>query len=127
MDFKDIVNSIFINRSRYSKISDEDKEKNFFIINRKFSRNYPKVAQFFNNKSINKCDAVDRWFMLFENERRIPQWYWGNRNKKQKSNNLSNNQILLMMEKLELPENDVLFLNKYYKEDLDKEIKRYKN
>ena len=126
MDFKDIVNCVFINKNKYSEITDEDKEKNFFIINRKFSRSYPKVSQFFNNKSIDKCDAVDRWFVFFENEKRIPQWYWGNKNKRQKSNNISNSKILLMMEKLGLSENDVLFLNKYYKEDLDKEIKKYK-
>ncbi len=77
MDFKEIVNCIFINKNKYWEISDEDKEKNFFIINRKFSRKYPNIADLFNNKNIDKSLALDKWFYFFENQNKIPDWYWG--------------------------------------------------
>lgn len=82
MDFKDIVNCIFLNKEKYLDISDIDKEKNFFIINRKFSRKYPKISNFFNNNYIDKPSALDKWFIFFKNENKIPYWYWNKKIKK---------------------------------------------
>lgn len=124
MDFKGIIDCIFINKNKYWEISDEDKEKNFFIINRKFSRNHPKVAQLFNDKNVDKSSALDRWFYFFENQNRIPQWYWGNKeNRSAKKEKVFGFELI---ERENLKENDVLFLNKFYKEELNKEIKKIK-
>lgn len=128
MDFKEIIDRIFINKDKYWEISDEDKEKNFFIINRKLSRNYPKIAQFFNDKYIDKPSAIDKWFYFLKNEKRIPQWYWGNKNKiKNKKNDfLNENNILILKERLDLKDNDINFLYKNYNQELNEYLKKIK-
>lgn len=125
MDFKEIIDCIFINKDKYWEISDDDKEKNFFIINRKFSRNYPKIAQFFNDKNIDKPSSLDKWYFFFKNEKRIPQWYWGNKNKNKISKKyLPETQIFELRERLDLSEYDIKFLYEYYNDDLKKYLKK---
>ena len=50
VDFITLANIIFKDKDKYKYVSDEEKESNFFILNRKFAINYLKQAQFFNNK-----------------------------------------------------------------------------
>jgi len=123
MDFKDIVDRIFNKKDRYYEISNVDKEKNFFIINRKFSRKYPKIAQFFNNNNIDKSIAIDKWYDFFKNEYRIPQWYWGNKKKRTPITKLIGYEL---MEREDLSKSDIVFINKYYKVELNTEIKKIK-
>ena len=66
MDFIGIVDCIFHNKKKYWEITDEDKEKNFFIINQKFSRKFPKIGQFLNDKTLDKPTSLDKWFFHFE-------------------------------------------------------------
>jgi hypothetical protein len=127
MDFKQIVDRIFINRDKYWEISDEDKEKNFFIINRKFARKYPQIAQFFNFKSVNKSDAMDRWYFVFENSNRIPFWYWGNKSKKEKKKYLPESDVEMLRVRLDLKESDIKFLYEYYNSELNDYIKKIKS
>jgi hypothetical protein len=123
MDFKDIVDIIFNKKKDYYKILDSDKEKNFFIINRKFSRKYPEMANYFNNKNIDKSSALDKWYYFFINQHGIPAWYWGNK-KNKKNNDKINGYILI--ERENLTKNDLIFINKYYSSDLKNEIKKIK-
>jgi hypothetical protein len=124
-DFKQIVNCIFINKQDYKNISDKDKITNFFIINRKFSKQYPKKSEDFNHKYIDKPSSIDEWFNFFSNIRGTPSWYWDDKNRKknlkEKSENKKKYEIL--REREELSENDIDFLNKYYDKELKKELK----
>jgi hypothetical protein len=76
VNFIEIIDRIFVNKSAYSEVSDEDKSANFFIINRKFGKEYPEIAHKFNYKNIDKASAIDMWFEHFKNVRVIPKWYW---------------------------------------------------
>lgn len=89
-DFTHIVDFIFKKQSDYKKLSSEDKEKFFFIINRKLARKYPVHAQFFNKKSIDKSNALDIWYHFFvkQGAKGIPNWYWGNKNKSKKEKSI---------------------------------------
>lgn len=121
MNFIDIVDSIFVNRQKYKYVTDDEKINNFFIINRKFSRKYPHISNFFNDKNIDKASALDKWFDFFEGQNRIPTWYWGS--KKQKSKN-----DIIGMEissEIGVTKDDIKFLNKYYIDDIKKEVKRH--
>lgn len=127
MDFIEIVNCIFINKKKYWEIPDEDKEKNFFIINKKFSRQYPKISNFFNNKKIDKPTALDRWYFFFENVHRIPQWYWGNNTKKNKKSNkkdLTEKQTKQICERINIKPSDVEFIQDNYEDELKKYLKK---
>lgn len=127
IDFIQTANIIFKDKKSYSKLSDKDKENNFFILNRKFSVGKYKQAQFFNSKFIDKASAMDIWYLFFKNQNGIPFWYWRpkNKNKKEK-NNLSNSDKNLLLENTELDSDDIDFLFKYYKDNLNYQIKKLK-
>ena len=73
MDFIQIIDRIFINKTNYDEITDEDKIASFFIINRKFGKQYPEVAEKFNHQYVDKASAVDMWFEFFKDTRGIPK------------------------------------------------------
>lgn len=123
MDFKEIIDCIFHNKRKYWEVTDEDKVKNFFIINQKFARNYPKIGQFFNDKNIDKSSALDRWFFFFENQHSIPQWYWGKKGNKGKKEKIHGYELI---ERENLKENDIIFLNRNFKDELNQELKKIK-
>lgn len=128
-DFTHIVDFIFKKQSEYKRLSNEDKEKFFFIINRKLARKFPIHAQFFNKKNIDKSNALDIWYYFFvkKGTNGIPTWYWGNKKKKEKENELiKKDDILLLCNFYNLKENDINFLIKYYPEYILEETKKIK-
>jgi hypothetical protein len=50
----DVANAMFTNKTNWVNISDEDKEKFFFIFNRYFAKKYPEKSQLLNLKVIDK-------------------------------------------------------------------------
>lgn len=124
MDFIQIVDRILVNRNLYHEVSDEDKVNSFFIINRKFGKQFPKIARKFNHKFVDKASAIDLWYAFFIGSKKIPDWYWDpkNRVKKTKSSKKGNYDIIQQRE--ELSDDEMKFLEKYYEEDLKKEIKK---
>ncbi len=48
-----------VSKSEWSKITDDDKIKNFFIINRYMAKKYHERAQLLNLKTIDKVSALD--------------------------------------------------------------------
>jgi hypothetical protein len=76
MDFKSLVDIYFYKKKDWSSVTNQDKESLFFIFNRYMAKKYPKQAQFFNDKSIDKATAMDVWFMFLKSEVRVPIWFW---------------------------------------------------
>jgi hypothetical protein len=56
-------------------LSDEDKEKFFFIFNRYFSKKYTKKSQLLNNKNVDKSISLDLWY-YFMLDKPYPNWFW---------------------------------------------------
>jgi hypothetical protein len=46
------------------------------------SKQYPKQANFFNNKNIDKATSMDIWFNFLSNQVRTPYWFWSGPTKK---------------------------------------------
>ena len=130
IDFMQTVDIIFGNRrskSDWKKLTNEDKETNFFIINRKFAVKYLKQAQFFNSKSIDKSSAMDIWYLFFRNTKGTPYWYWAKSNApKKEKRKISGSDSLLLMDRFDFDDNDFEFLYKYHLEDLQHELKKIK-
>ena len=61
MDLFDIIKKIFDRNSKWDAIKTYDKSKNFFMINRFMSINFPMQANMFNNRHIVSSSAVDSW------------------------------------------------------------------
>jgi len=123
-DFMQIVDSIFVNKSNYKNISDGDKILSFYMINKKFSIKYPKIAEYFNDRSIDKASALDMWFLYFKNTQGIPYWYWTkSKTKKEKVKKISGPDKKDIIEDFDLTENEFDFIAKHFEDELDYEIK----
>jgi len=127
-DIRHIGDFIFKQKDKYKDLSDEDKEKFFFIMNRKFARKFPKHAQFFNNKNMNKSSALDIWYYFFIKQRTmdVPQWYWFKMNRKKEAGPLKKEEVEFLMDFYEIKNEDVEFLIKYYPEEVNEEVKKFK-
>lgn len=124
IDFTQIVDFIFKNRNNYSKLTDEDKKKFFFIINRKFSCQFPHQANFLNSKFIDKDSALDVWFNYLNKMTNIPSWYWTKYEKEKKHNKFSNKDIEIFKKYNEhFNERDLEYILKYFEEEVKEEIK----
>ena len=72
MSPNNMLKSIFENKNNYYKLTSEDKESVFFILNRWFSKKYPLNAYSLNNKCGDNSTKMDFWFHFFKNETKIP-------------------------------------------------------
>lgn len=128
-DFTHVADFIFGKKQGYEKLSNDDKENTFFIINRKFARGFPSHAQFFNNKSIDKSNAVDLWYHFFlkKNSKGTPSWYWAPKKKTTKEKSIATKkEIEFLIDFYDIKENDIDFLIKYYPEDVIDNLKKYR-
>lgn len=129
-DLKHVVDFIFKDKENYEKLSDKDKEDMFFIINRKFSRGLPQHSFFFNKKHIDKSSAMDMWYYFFIKKRvqGIPQWYWSKKQEPIKKINIpyKKNEIEFLIKFHDITIDDIEYLVKYYPEQIDEEVKKYR-
>lgn len=127
VDFISLANIIFKDKDKYKFISDEEKENNFFVLNRKFAFNYLKQAQFFNNKNIDKASAIDIWYQIFyKTTKGTPSWWWKSKQKVKEKTDISNNDIKLIKNFYNLTDSDIKFLIKYKSDKLKNDIERIK-
>jgi hypothetical protein len=70
-------------RGSWDKITVEEKEKNFFIFNRYFSKMYPEQAQLLNLKNIDKVVGMELWYQFMKTEP-YPDWFWSKSEKSDK-------------------------------------------
>lgn len=127
IDFITLSNIIFKDKNNYKLVTDEEKESNFFILNRKFAFKFLKQAQFFNNKNINKSSSMDLWYQFFYNTTNgTPAWWWLTKTNKKTKSDISNTDLKMVKQYHELTNNDIKFLSTYFKDYLKNEIKRIK-
>lgn len=121
MDFKTIVDTLFQNKRGWTDITNKEKENFFFIFNRYMSKKYPRQAQFFNDKYIDKATAFDIWFNFFSTEVRTPYWFWKGATKK-KDPEIKDWQLVRDFHEMGL--NDIYLLCEMFPKEFKEEIKR---
>jgi hypothetical protein len=121
-ELTDIYNSLFFKRASYKDIPIEDKEKNFFIINRLLSKEYPLQANLLNNKIVDKGLSLDIWF-LFLKDKKTPRNFW-NKSKKLKEE-LPKKESDFLKDNYHLTTDDISFLNKYYPKQIKELLKDF--
>ena len=128
VDFITLANIIFKDKDKFKFISDEEKESNFFMLNRKFAIKYIKQAQFFNNKNINRPSSIDVWYQIFYNIKGTPAWWWQSKQpaKAKVKSEFNSTDLKLVKEYYSITDKDIDFLIKYYSEKLKEDIKRLK-
>jgi hypothetical protein len=122
----EVVDCIFVNKHKYSELTDDDKINSFFIINRKFAKKYPKIAQLLNNKFIDKSMAIDQWFIVFKDQKGIPGWYWSTKSKKDTTKVKKDKDYDKIAQRYNLNNEEMKFLIQFFKKDLDKDLKQIK-
>lgn len=121
----DVANAMLKNKKDWSKISNEDKEKFFFIFNRYFSKKYPDKSKLLNNKTINKVSAMDTWY-LFMLDKPYPKWFWSKSEKKAKYE-IEESEINYLLEEHSIKSSDLEILMKYYPDIVKEEIKYFRD
>ena len=127
VDFITLANIIFKDKGKYKFVSDEEKETNFFMLNRKYAIKFLKQAQFFNNKNVNKASAMDIWYQVFyKTTNGTPQWWWKTKVEAKPKSEFINADIKLVKSYYDITDSDIKFLIKFQPEKLKEDIKRLK-
>lgn len=71
-----LLKIMFSDENQYSKLRETDKSKNFFMINRRFSINFPTVAHQFNHIKTPGNKVVDCWQRVASQYKRTPGWMY---------------------------------------------------
>lgn len=125
---KDVVNYLIKDRKNYKNLTNKEKDYNFFIINRFMSKKYPHIANKLNLKSMDKSMGLDIWF--FEIGKEIKEgnidfsffkWFWS-KSPKTKENDLSITDNKYLLSRLNLTQDDLNFLMRFYEEDVLDEL-----
>lgn len=104
----EVTNTLFRNKKNWANITDDDKEKYFFIINRLLSKKYPNESQLLNHKNIDKVSALDTWY-YFMLDKPYPNWFWS-KSKKESKKNISENDYKLLLDRFKIKDIDLDFL-----------------
>lgn len=120
----DIANAMFKKKSDWVNITDDDKEKFFFIFNRYFSKKYPDKAQLLNLKTIDKVSSLDLWY-YFMLDKPYPDWFWSKSEKSSKQE-ISDKDYKLLLQKLKIKDIDLDYLIEYHIDFVKSELKHFK-
>ncbi|MGL5692054.1 MAG: hypothetical protein ACRDD8_14725 [Bacteroidales bacterium] len=85
MELFDIIKIMFETPRRWHEVTAYDKKKNYFMINRFMSINYPLQANALQNLQTNQEEVVNYWYRLVSaNYNRTPSWIYTKAKKKDK-------------------------------------------
>lgn len=124
MELFDIIKS-FTNEGEWAKVSNTDKAKNLFMINRIMSIGYPTHAHAFNNTKIDPVNVVNVWRnMISKKYDKPPAFIYTPTNKKSKDSTkikVPDNILRFICERYEISMREIGDLMEFY----PKEFKKY--
>jgi hypothetical protein len=123
MELFDVVKNIFKSDKDWSKVTRNDKVRNFFMINRIMSIQFPSQANQFNHTKVTPRPVADWWHStLSRHYTKIPGWIF-TKTKKSSSAGKSKSQNTLdpeveefLMSKFEVSRREMSDLKKFYPE-----------
>lgn len=122
----DVANAMFRIKNDWiydrdgNKITDEEKELNFFIFNRYFSKTYPEKAQLLNLKTMDKLTAMELWFQFMRTQP-YPENFWSKSNKKE-NGDLSEKERKSLRRHLQVDDLDLDYLIRRYPDIVEEEL-----
>lgn len=121
----DVANAMF-GKSDWNKITDEDKEKFFFIFNRYFSKKYPHEAQLLNLKTIDKVVGMNLLYHFMKGKP-YPTWFWSKGEKVDKKSEISESEFKSLLVYLKLKREDIEYLVNNFPDFIKSELKHIKD
>jgi hypothetical protein len=120
------ANAFFRKRGKWEYVTEEQKNKYFFIFNRYLSKKYTTKALLLNNKYIDKSTCMDLWYN-FTADKDCQSWFWS-KSEKKINESFNEKDFKLLLEKLVLDKNeDLEYLINKYPDLIKEELKFYKN
>jgi hypothetical protein len=122
MELFDIVKKIFTqNKSEWDKVSKNDKNRNFFMLNRIMGIQFPVQANQFNKLKVNPSPVIDWWNdSLSHRYSKTPSWIFTKTNKKESSKKLSSindgETEKFIMQSLSISSRDLDLIKRFYPE-----------
>jgi hypothetical protein len=126
----DFIKIMFTKPGEYDKITNHNKKRHHFMINRFFAIQYPANASLFNLNGINPIAVIDSWSLVARRFSRVPAWIYTKTKKsttttKEKSKYIpSENAISFFMDKNEIGKREFKELEKFAKEGLLESLKK---
>jgi len=121
----DFIKVMFNQKLGYSNVSNADKKRHAFMINRFWSIKHPETAGALNILKINSVEVVNLWSRLALNYKKIPYWFY-TKTKKKKAKSLnfkySEEAINKYMNIYEVDSCSLASLQKMYPNELKKEL-----
>ena len=117
---------MFQDRKDWIYVTDQQKEKWFFIINRNMSKKYPYLAQLLNDKSIDKVSGMNLWFHFMEGKP-YPKWFWSKGEKSKDNSQFSDKEIESLLSKFNIKSDELDLLIHYHIDDVKEELKYIKD
>ena len=129
----DFIKIMFTKPNDYKKITNLNKKRHHFMINRFFAIQYPANAQFFNKNGINPLAVIDSWSLVAARFKSVPMWIYTKTKKAEKEVSTkskyipSESTIMFFMERNEIGKREFKELEKFAKEDLYLTLQRLEN
>jgi hypothetical protein len=127
----DFIKIVFTKPSKYKTISNHNKKRHHFMINRFFSIKFPANAQAFNFNGINPAAVIDSWAAVATRFRGVPGWIYTKtkRTKKEiasaKSKYTEKDEVVkFYMQKNEIGVREFKELQQLFPKELDKNLKK---
>lgn len=76
MELFDLIRVMFSDPKKYEKLSNNDKGKNFFMVQRFMSIKYPTTAQSLNRVGANPVAVIDLWQLVASRFSKVPGWIY---------------------------------------------------
>jgi len=126
----DFIKILFTKPKIYSAMSNRNKKRHQFMINRFFAIKYPANANLFNVNGINAGAVIDSWHMVASRFRSVPGWIYTKTKKAKKVAKNKNEYIpkdttiSLFMQKNEIGKREFSELEQFAKIELYETLKK---
>lgn len=124
-----VFNTMIKNRNEYQFVTNEQKDKYFFIINRNMSKKYPYLAQLINDKTINKSAGMDLWFNFISSRKwttdngSYPKWFWSKSDKPTDKPEVTEKENNILLQKFDIKQEELDLIISNYPDEFKEELK----
>lgn len=132
-EFFDIIKIIFTDPLKYKEISKGEKQKNYFLLNRRFAIQFPMQANALQHLKINQSAVIDFWQMFLRRQYKyMPNWMYTKGVKKaqevkEKKLTVNNEVIKEYCKYFKIDPKSVRDALEYYPTDMIRELKDFES